>query len=330
MMKTMLSTSQQVDEQAAKWAAKRDAGLTPAQAEEFEQWLKADKRHLGAYARAEGALIRVERTQGWARDVSSTLVPVKVPVWNRRRLMLAGSAAAGFAAAGIFAARWWESSRQETYVTDRGEIRQILLADGSVIKLNTNSKVAVQYTAKVRKIHLLEGEALFDVAKNKERPFLVLAKGTLVRAVGTSFTVSVLAKKPVRVVVKEGVVEFRRTDGVSSKPVRVSANNQAVAPQAGAISATPIAEAKLDRSLAWQYGRIAFNDETLRDAASEYARYSDIQITVDPAVANMTITGSFVSNDPIGFARTAASTLDLQVEINGREIKILRQQSTTR
>jgi len=51
---------------------------------------------------------------------------------------------------------------------------------------------------------------------------------------------------------------------------------------------------------------------------------------VDPTVANMTITGSFVSNDPIGFARTAASALELQVEVNGREVKMYRRSSMTR
>ena len=153
---------------------------------------------------------------------------------------------------------------------------------------------------------------------------VVQAKDTLVRAVGTSFTVSVLPQKPVRVLVKEGVVELKRTDAAVSAPVRVSANNQAFAPHGGPITATPVAEAKLARNLSWEYGRLAFDDQTLQEAANEYARYSDIRIVVDPAVANMTITGSFVSNDPIGFAKHAAVTLDVHVEVNGREVKIFR------
>lgn len=324
----MSSTSQQVDDQAAKWAAMRDLGLTPSQEVEFEQWLTADRRHLGAYARAEAALIRVERARGWARDITNSMMQAKPVRWSRRHVLLGGSAAAGIAvAAGIGAVLW---RGEGTMSTGKGEIRQILLADGSVIKLNTDTKVAVEYTPELRKIVLLEGEALFDVAKNKHRPFVVQAKDALVRAVGTSFTVSVLPQKPVRVMVKEGVVELRRTNRVSAAPVRVSANSQAVVPTDAPIAATPVAVANLERNLAWEYGRLAFNDERLQDAASEYARYSDIQIWVDPAIANMTITGSFASNDPVGFAKSAASALDLQIAVSGQEVKIYRRSSVTR
>ncbi|GAA0546426.1 transmembrane sensor [Rhizomicrobium palustre] len=326
----MSSTSQQVDDQAAKWAALRDLGLTSAQEVEFERWLKADRRHLGAYARAEGALIRVERAHGWAREITNTIKPVETPVWTRRRILMTGSAAAGIAAVGVIGAGVWNALRDTTIATGKGEIRQVLLADGSVVKLNTNSKVAIEYTPELRKIKLLRGEALFDVAKNKKRPFVVEANGTLVRAVGTSFTVSALPERPVRVLVKEGVVELKRADVASSAPVRVSANTLALAPKNAPITATPVAQARLARNLAWEYGRLAFDDETLEDAAKEYARYSDIQIVVDPAVANMTITGSFVSNDPVGFAKSAASALDLQVDVNGQEVKIFRRTTATR
>lgn len=299
----------------------RDLGtLTPAQQAEFELWLKADKRHLGAYARAEGALVRVERAYGWARG---KLPPAVASGWTRRRLVASGGVAAGLAAAGIVGAGVWLGGREQVYATDKGEVREVLLSDGSVIKLNTKSKVAVRYTDEQRNIRLLEGEVLFDVAKNKARPFVVQANDTLVRAVGTSFTVSALPKEPVRVLVKEGIVEIKHT-AATSKPVRARANSQVIASLGAPITAAPIAQHTLARSLAWEYGRIAFDDQTLRDAANAYARYSDIQITVDPAVANLTITGSFVSNDPIGFARTAAQILDLQVEIDGREVKIFR------
>jgi transmembrane sensor len=321
----MSSTSQQVADQAARWAALRDLGLTPAQQEEFELWLKADKRHLGAYAQAEGALIRVERAHGWARSgMSSTLAPASSN-WTRRRMVLSGGAAASLAAAVFLGAAAWKSTHEESFATGKGEVREILLSDGSVVKLNTNSRVTVRYTKELREVRLVEGEALFDVAKNKARPFVVRAKDTLVRAIGTSFTVSVLPQRPVRVLVKEGVVEVKHDDGaVTAVPVRVTANSQAIAPRGMPITAMPMAQAMVARSLAWEFGRLAFDDEPLQDAANEYARYSDIQIVVDPSVAKMTITGSYVSNDPVGFARSVASAFDLQVEVNGREVKIFR------
>lgn len=326
----MSSTSQEVDDQAARWAALRDLGeLTLEQQEEFKQWLSADKRHLGAYARAEGTLVRVDRIHSAATSVSPMLLATKeVSKWNRRRLVLTGTAAASIAAVGIFASQIWKTEREEMFTTGIGQLREVLLADGSVITLNTNTKVAVSYTAKVRNIHLFQGEALFDVAKDKARPFVVQANGTFIRAVGTSFTVSVLPQKPVQVLVREGTVEVKRKELASSAPVRVSANAKAVAPSDAPITTTAVPTAKLDRDLAWKDGRLAFDDETLENAVDEYARYSDVQIVVDPAVSQKTITGVFGSNDPIGFAKGAASVLGLAVEVNGREVKIFDRSSS--
>lgn len=305
-------------------------GLTPEQQDEFEQWLVADKRNLGAYARAEGTLIRVERARGGGRNALRIPRPEKVPAWTRRRVVLVGSVAASIAALGITGAGLWDRYREQTFSTGVGQVREVLLTDGSVVTLNTNSQVSVRYTREMRQIHLLKGEALFDVAKNKQRPFLVEASDTLVRAVGTSFTVLLLPKRPIQVLVREGAVDFKRTDASTSAPVRVGANTRALASQGAPIITLRVPREKLDHDLAWKYGRIAFDDQTLQNAVVEYARYSDVRIVVDPAVANETITGSFVSNDPIGFAKTAASVLGLQMEVDGREVRIYGRPSPTR
>ena len=327
----MPSTSQEVYDQAAHWAALHDLGtLSPLQQAEFEQWLESDKRHLGAYARAEGTLIRVERSHGWIRGVVSTLEPIRAPNQVRRRILLTGAVAASLATIGFVGTQFLRESAGQTFSTGKGEVREVLLADGSIIKLNTDSKVEVEYTADTRTIHLVAGEAIFDVAKNKARPFVVEANGTRVRAVGTSFTVSLLPQRPVEVLVKEGVVELVRTNGGGSAPIRVSANQRALVPAEAPITAVALPQEELAKYIAWEHGRIAFDDEALQDAANEFARYSDIGIVVDPAVARMTITGSFVSNDPVAFARAAAATLGLQVEVNGSDVKIFRKSASTR
>jgi len=319
----MSSTSREVDQQAARWAALRDLGvLTLEQQEEFHQWLSADKRHLGAFARAEGSMVRVYRACSGGRGTSSEPSAANLPSWSRRRVVMTGTVAASIAGAALFGIEAWQRSREQVFVTGIGQVREILLTDNSVITLNTDSQVSVKYTKEMRNVRLLQGEALFDVAKNKDRPFVVQANGTLIRAVGTSFTVSVLPRKPTQVLVKEGVVELRRSDAPASAPVRVSANTKAVAPYDAPINATAIPPAKVIRDLAWQHGQIAFDDETLEDAANEYARYSDVRIVVDPAVSHKTITGVYVSNDPIGFAKDAAALLGLAVETNGHEVKI--------
>jgi transmembrane sensor len=104
--------------------------------------------------------------------------------------------------------------------------------------------------------------------------------------------------------------------------VRASANIQATAPIDAPIVTVALPEEKLVRNLAWQGGQIALDNQSLEDAASEFARYSKVRIVVDPAVSEKTITGLFAANDPVGFAKAAAGVLKLQVEVRGSEVRI--------
>jgi transmembrane sensor len=313
---------QEVNRQAAEWVAKVDAGsMSPSEKAAFDAWLEADMRHLGAYAKAEAVLSQLERVGAAGAD------PLRLSEFPRRRItrrtmVLTGSIAAGFAAAmvGVNFARRYLS--RETYMTRIGETQVVPLLDGSVITLNTNSKVSVDYTKARREIHLLYGEALFDVAKDKNRPFLVIAGDTQIRAVGTSFTVKFLPNLPLQVLIQEGTVEVRRPGIPQASPVRVSLNSKVMAPQDAPIETQVIEPARIKRDLAWRVGRIAFDNTTLKDAAEEFARYSEIPIKVDPAIANQSVTGLFVSNDPVGFARAAATSLNLHAEIGEKEVRI--------
>jgi transmembrane sensor len=314
--------NQEIDGLAADWAARRDLGaLSPEEEAGFQDWLAADVRHLGAYGRAEAVLFRLERLNVTALDGAPSEGPPQSS-WNRRRLILTGGAAASVAAAVGVALHMRAGVPESTFSTAIGQIREVVLADGSVIFLNTNTKIRVQFTEKLRGISLLQGEAQFDVAKNKLRPFIVSAGDTRVRAVGTSFTVSMLPKRPIQVLVKEGVVELQRADAATAIPVRASANIQAIAPSGAPIVTVAVPDEKLARDLAWLRGRIALDNQRLDDAADEFARYSEVRIIVDPAVSDRTITGLFASNDPVAFARAAAVVLKLRVEARGSEVRI--------
>jgi len=241
-----------------------------------------------------------------------------------RRTALIGSMAAGLtlSAGGMF---WlWRLLRQESYSTRIGETKEIVLSDGSLVTLNTNSRLLVHYSKTRRQIQLLQGEALFDVAKNKKRPFIVTAGDTQVRAVGTSFTVKLLPEQPVQVLVREGVVEINRPHVPQAPAVQLAANTMAVAPPEAPISTEAVPHIQVTRDLAWREGRIAFDNQTLANAAREFERYSDVQIRVPPELEDQTITGLFVSNDPVGFARAAAISLNLHVEVASNEVRLSR------
>ena len=319
----MSSVNQEIDGQAADWATKRNLGeLTPEEESAFEAWLTADIRHFGAYGRAEAVLARLERIPGSAiREVRARQVAL-TPAWTRRRVVLAGSIAASVAAAVCIGAALLQSDLSGSFATGIGQVREVVLSDGSIVTLNTNSRISVKYTEEQREIHLVQGEALFDVAKNKKRPFIVLAGDMQVRAVGTSFTVSMLPQRPIQVLVKEGVVELNRISNGKTTPVRVSANTEALALRDVPIVAAGVPKVKIERDLAWKFGQIAFDNQTLQDAAQEFARYSDVRIVIDPTVANRTVTGLFASNDPISFAKAAAAVLKLQVDVSDREVRL--------
>ena len=316
---------QEIDRIAAEWAVRRCSGFTPQDRSALERWLEADQRHVGAYAKAEAILAQLDRAGAAGADALRVMdVPPQIGSALSRRTVLVGSVAAGLAvtAGGAF----WLTRLlgQESYSTRIGETKEIVLADGSMVTLNTDSKVLVHYSKTRRQIQLLQGEALFDVAKNKKRPFIVMAGDTQVRAVGTSFTVKFLPDQPVQVLVREGVVEIKRPQVPQAPPVQLAANTLAVAPPEAPISIEPVPHLQVTRGLAWREGRIAFDNETLANAAREFERYSDIQIRMAPELETQTITGLFVSNDPVGFARAAAISLNLHVDVANREVRLSR------
>ncbi len=319
-----------IDRQAAEWAAETDGeGFSAERRAALDAWLAADIRHVGAYAKATAVLAHVERSRaiGLQFDVlrrRATSLP------SRRQLILTGSIAASLAVLGVTADFGWKYLHEGVYSTNIGETEVVPLSDGSVITLNTDSKVVVRYTKTRRVVTLVRGEALFDVAKNKEKPFIVEAHDTQLRAVGTSFAVRLLPNQPVQVLVREGVVEIRHPGVPVAAPVLVRANSRAMASSDSPIAVVAVAPAEVARDLAWRVGRISFDDETLAAAARDFARYSNARIVIeDPAVANRTVTGLYVSNDPIGFARAVAVSLDLQAEVRDNEVRLTRKKKLT-
>jgi len=311
-------SSKEVYDEAALWAAKIDAGsMSPEEQAVLEAWLATDTRHYGALAQASALLVPAQKPASMRM-----IEPARPP---RRSFILGGSIAAGLAVAAgaaTYMAQIWGAGRYRTRI---GEMRVIPLNDGSVVTLNTNSEIVVRYSQAQRNIELVQGEALFDVAKNKQRPFIVQTGTTQVRAVGTSFSVKALPDRPVQVLVREGIVEVKRRDVPVAPTVMVATNGRAIAPIDAPIVANPVETAEVGRELAWRVGRIAFHGEALGEAAAEFSRYSAVRIQIDdPQVANEKVIGLFVSTDPVGFANAVAVSFDLRAEINGERIRLSR------
>ena len=319
-------SAQQIDAEAAQWAARMDRGpLEPEQEKQFLAWLGEDRRCMGAYGRMRAIALTTERARALGPDFDPQAFEPPAPFLPRRRMLQLGGAIAATALIGV-AGSWEVLRHRGRFATGKGETKVVALKDGSVVTLNTASEIQVNYSDTLRSVELIQGEALFDVAKNKVRPFVVSAGDTNVRAVGTSFTVRRLEAAPIQVLVREGVVEVFKP-ATDAAPVRVSANAMAEAPQdsMAIIAARPIPLAQLHRQLAWQKGQLAFEGETLAQAATEFARYSDTRIVIDdPALAREEIAGLFKATDPVGFAQTIAISLNARARIGEGEVRLTR------
>lgn len=335
-------TSSEIDDAAAAWAARVDrAPLSPEDEARLAAWIAGDPRRLGAYAKARAVLVRTDRAGALGPDFNpdafvpadtaamrsdTDIVPAAV---TRRRLLGVGGAAVAASLLAAVGVGTVLLRNRAALATERGEIRRVPLEDGSIVTLNTATRLALSFDAAQREVQLIEGEALFEVAHQPGRPFFVQAGDMRVRAIGTAFSVRRMADERVKVLVSEGQVEVMRassrTDAADAgprpvasppRPVRVSANMQALAsPQVAAIATAPVAPDELERDLAWREGRIAFNGVTLAEAAAEFARYSDTRILIDdPVLARRTVTGLFAANNPLGFARALVLGMDLEAE----------------
>ena len=312
------STSAEIDDVAAAWVARGDSGTLSAEDQAaLNTWLQADPRHRGAFVRAQAIYIHTERASALGSQFTADMIaePSRFPVVSRRQVMWGGATAA--AVAGIAAVRTFHAPRAE-YATARGEIRTIPLTDGSVMMLNTASSAMVRYSRVQREIVLMEGEALFDVAKDPDRPFRVVSGPTEIVALGTHFSVRHLPSEPVAVLVEEGLVDVMQRGGGAVHSAKLSANMRALsfAPASGrGIVTTSLDPSVVESETAWRQGMLAYRGTTLADAVKQFDRYGDSNIAIaDPAIGAIPITGLFSAYRPREFIETVTLSLNLRID----------------
>ncbi len=204
---------------------------------------------------------------------------------------------------------------QPSYATDIGEQRVVQLADKSRIWMNSDTRVRVAFDGRQRRVELTRGEALFEVAKDAARPFVVVVGGHLVTAVGTSFDVR-YESDHTAVTLVEGKVAIDSTSApselVGGGPWVVSAGER--------LTFAPSGDARIDipsveSVLAWRRGEVVLNDTPLKEAVSEMNHYDRTTLVIeDPAIAMLTVSGLFHTGDNEGFARSIATMHHLDLD----------------
>jgi transmembrane sensor len=172
---------------------------------------------------------------------------------------------------------------------------------------------------------LLQGEVSFEVAKDTDRPFQVLAGGGIVQAVGTEFSVHLTASNEVDVIVVEGRVAVMRetrtqlaertSDFDKLPPLRLDAGEGVrYGNGVDSINRMKFDEKTLDKKLAWKRGVLIFKGETLEQAIEQISRYTTNNIVIDdPSLASMQVGGRYKTNDIDTLIQSLAEVMEIDL-----------------
>ena len=213
-----------------------------------------------------------------------------------RRQVTAALAAASVVA-GLSTVAIEKLTAVDRYRTEIGEQRTVVLADGSRVRLNTATTIEVAMRGGERSVHVLDGEALFDVAPDARRPFVVRANGSIVKALGTGFNLRIRSQL-VELTVTHGTVAVR--DGASA--VRRVAAGDSAAIRDGLIARTSLADRVVRQRIGWASGIVDLTGASLGQAVEEFNRYRRHPVVIgDPRLAILEVAGQYRTSDSASF-----------------------------
>ena len=348
-----MAGSRQIEQTAAAWLAKRDGDRWDEQDQAgLEAWLADSTGHRVAFLRLEAAWAHSGRLKALGAGTPAGAIPVRGQ-WSRSpfdrhesratavagdseppdlrelvfaprtsprasRLFRYAGAAAAIALAVSLGWGWqrYASVEQASYLTAIGDLRTVPLSDGSIATLSSDSLILVAFSHGERHIDLQRGEAFFEVAKDPGRPFVVMAGGRQVTAVGTRFAVR-RGDADLRVVVTEGRVRLQSgtADDPHPHPITMlSAGSVALAGANGVLVRMGSVE-DAERYIGWRGGYIAFRDTPLADAAAEFNRYNTRKIVMgDAGVASLRVGGNFRWSNTEAFVRLLEQGFPVRAE----------------
>jgi transmembrane sensor len=344
----------EIIERASEWFIDmREMDIPDDQRQAFTEWLRASPAHVQAYLEIAGAwgdasqvskefvvemgaaATNVVRMDPHPQPLSSQALPllyVKGEGAESSRRMRALALAASLLLIIATATTWWWQTTRYLYTTEIGEQRVLTLDDGSIVRLNSRSKVRVNLTPEERHIELLEGQAHFEVAKDAARPFTVHTDDITARAVGTQFDVY-RRRTGTTVTVVEGRVAVEKRNasadsgaGAQRKDeVLLAAGEQLTATLAGAVHLLP--QANIAAATGWLQQELIFTGEPLKDVIDEFNRYTRRTIVLDdPTLADHKINAAFNTTNPQSLLLFLSHMDGVQIDETGNEIHITRRE----
>jgi transmembrane sensor len=357
----------QIYEEACEWFIECRAGdLDNAARAEFDRWLRKSSEHQGAYleiaaiwnegptldpanrwdldkliaqaAEDPANIVAWEGTRA-TRRISQPPAPRLAALTGRRRpFAIAASILLATAALATYILM-----SSGVYATALGEQRSLALSDGSTVQLDSLSKIRIRYGEHDRTVDLLQGQALFHVAKDTSRPFIVDTGQTLVRAVGTQFDVyrrtdgTIVTVVEGRVaILKEGHLSGPKPEGALRELVPgtevadfAQEGEGAIFLTAGEqITVSPKTVRKtphpnLAGATSWTQRQLVFDSASFADVAEEFNRYNERKLVIDAAALDtLHISGVFSSTDPASLIRFLRDRPGLRVTETPTEIRV--------
>ena len=309
-------------ETASDWFVRMHSDdVSEADRRAHEAWLGEGAKNREQYAAVQRSVRDLAVHGIWMRAEVNRL-NVRAMARQTRRTM---GWIAGFASAAALAvvAFWTTLDHPSEYETVRAEQREVSLDDGSRIHLNAASSVNVRFTRQSRKVELNQGEGVFDVSHDAQRPFVVEAAAAEVVAIGTQFRVR-LTGREVTVTVLEGTVAvFHRTrsradspkgsEPGGSGPALLYANDQVTVTSNAGITEVETVDATA--ATAWREGKLIFDATPLREVVEEISRHTSIDIAVSDDIPEHLITGLLYIRSPdamIKFVSKAAPVIPVR------------------
>ncbi|MBL8267043.1 FecR family protein [Steroidobacter sp.] len=328
-------------EEAAAWFIEFNDDAVDADGRaNFDRWLRRSPEHVRAYIEVAAAWEESSALAGsGVRDAAAMAAAaeaehnvVHLPprtisttaaegASKRSRRWVTLSLAASVAVVAIGATLIYGLQRN-TYSTEAGEQRALTLPDGSVVELNSRSRLRVHYSEGERGIDLLEGQALFQVMKDPNRPFVVRSDRARVQALGTQFDVNRRQSRTVVTVVhgKVGVSSLVSGAAPAANVVLVAGEQISVA---DAVIAQQPRTADVADVIAWTERKLVFDGAPLADAVEEFNRHNSQRIVIDdPALRDFHIRGTFAPNEQARLIEFLRHRFDVQVVERNREIHV--------
>jgi transmembrane sensor len=365
-----LQTPSDLRETAALWHERLRDGPSEETRRGFEAWLEASPDHRGAYETIKGTWATLQK----AAEAPSVLAlrhetALRLSRHTSRRLrpLRALAAAVAVIAVGMVAWSMLASAKfpdaltawvrdlwpgDSHYSTTTGERLSAILRDGSQITLDTQSELEVAFTKAERTVRLRHGQAFFEVAKDKTRPFVVEVNNRRLVAVGTAFDVR-LDDDQIRVTMIEGVVRVEHAQpragsvgsGSSSTTPEVASEGPGGSGVTGAArppraetflsageqlivdrrSEDRVRAADTERATSWRRGQLMFDSARLGDAIAEINRYTETKIELaDPSLADVRISGSFATGRSEVFVEAVTTYFPIRVSASSDRAVVLK------